>query len=123
VHLPREETIIDVEDKTCQCCGGLKHRIGEDAPERLDVIPTQLKVIVTRRPQICLPRLGRRSGAGPAFGRPGISNTTVTLREPHRRALQRGESPKIGVLVVKREIRLAGLLSAQKSGLFAVGPE
>jgi transposase len=50
-HLPREETIIDVEDKTCQCCGGLKHRIGEDVSERLDVIPTQLKVIVTRRPK------------------------------------------------------------------------
>jgi transposase len=50
-HLPREEIIIDVEDKTCACCGGLKHRIGEDVSERLDVIPTQLKVIVTCRPK------------------------------------------------------------------------
>jgi transposase len=50
-HLPREEIIIDVEDKTCSCCGGLKHRIGEDVSERLDVIPAQLKVIVTRRPK------------------------------------------------------------------------
>jgi len=48
-HLPREEIVIDVEDKTCACCGGLKHRIGEDVSERLDVIPAQLKVIVTRR--------------------------------------------------------------------------
>ena len=50
-HLPREETLIDVEEKTCPCYGGLKHRIGEDVSERLDVIPTQLKVIVTRRPK------------------------------------------------------------------------
>jgi transposase len=50
-HLPREEIVIDVEDKTCACCGGLKHRIGEDVSERLDVVPTQLNVIVTRRPK------------------------------------------------------------------------
>jgi len=50
-HLPREEIVIDAEDKTCACCGGLKHRIGEDVSERLDVIPARLKVIVTRRPK------------------------------------------------------------------------
>jgi transposase len=50
-HLPREEVVIDVADKTCPCCGGLKHRIGEDVSERLDVIPARLKVIVTRRPK------------------------------------------------------------------------
>jgi transposase len=50
-HLPREEIIIDVADKTCACCGGLKHRIGEDVSERLDVMPAQFKVIVTRRPK------------------------------------------------------------------------
>src|SRR6266446_389359 len=51
VHLPREEIVIDVADKTCACCGGLKHRIGEDVSERLDVIPAQFKVIVMRRPK------------------------------------------------------------------------
>jgi transposase len=50
-HLPREEIVINIEDKTCACCGGLKHRIGEDVSERLDVIPAQFKVIVTRRPK------------------------------------------------------------------------
>jgi transposase len=50
-HLPREEIVIDVADKTCACCGGLKHRIGEDVSERLDVIPAQFKVLVTRRPK------------------------------------------------------------------------
>jgi transposase len=51
LHLPREEIVIDVEDKTCACCGGRKHRIGEDVSERLDVIPARFKVIVTRRPK------------------------------------------------------------------------
>jgi hypothetical protein len=36
-----------------------------DVSERLDVIPAQLKVVVTRRFQICLPRLRRRSEPGP----------------------------------------------------------
>ena len=51
LHLPREEIVIDVADKTCACCGGLKHCIGEDVAERLDVIPAQFKVIVTHRPK------------------------------------------------------------------------
>jgi transposase len=50
-HLPREEIVIDVADKTCPCCGGLKHRIGEDVSERLDMIPAQFKVLVLRRPK------------------------------------------------------------------------
>lgn len=50
-HLPREEITIDVADKTCPCCGGLKHRIGEDVSERLDMIPAQFKVLVMRRPK------------------------------------------------------------------------
>jgi len=51
LHLPREEIVIDVADKTCACCGGLKHLIGEDVSERLDMIPAQFKVTVTRRPK------------------------------------------------------------------------
>ena len=50
LHLPREE-VIDVADKTCACCGGLKLRIGEDVLQRLDLVPAQFKVIVTRRPK------------------------------------------------------------------------
>ncbi|MFC5483299.1 IS66 family transposase zinc-finger binding domain-containing protein, partial [Microvirga aerilata] len=37
-HLPRVETIIDVEDTTCPCCRNLLHRIGEDISERLDIV-------------------------------------------------------------------------------------
>ncbi|MDZ4056482.1 MAG: IS66 family transposase, partial [Polynucleobacter sp.] len=29
-HLPRVETLVDVEDKTCPCCSGGLHLIGED---------------------------------------------------------------------------------------------
>jgi transposase len=50
-HLPREEIIVEPADKSCPCCGGAMHVMGEDRSERLDVIPAQFKVIVTRRPK------------------------------------------------------------------------
>ncbi|KQV14334.1 transposase [Rhizobium sp. Root1203] len=49
-HLPRFEEIIEPESLICTCGGGL-HCIGEDVSERLDVIPAQFRVIVTRRPK------------------------------------------------------------------------
>jgi len=50
-HLPRIETIVDIEDKACPCCKGVLHQIGEDVSERLDVVPAQFRVLVTRRPK------------------------------------------------------------------------
>jgi transposase len=50
-HLPRIETLIDIEDKTCPGCRGGLHRIGEDVAERLDIVPAQLRVLVVRRPK------------------------------------------------------------------------
>ncbi len=50
-HLPRIELIVDVEDKTCPCCGGALHVIGEDRAEMLDYVPAQLRVKVIRRPR------------------------------------------------------------------------
>src|SRR3954447_8957216 len=50
-HLPRIETLIDVEDKSCSCCGGALHVIGEDTSEMLDIVPAQLRVKVVRRPR------------------------------------------------------------------------
>ena len=50
-HLPRIEQIIDVQDKTCPCCRGELHAMGEDVSERLDIVPAQFRVIVTRRPK------------------------------------------------------------------------
>ncbi|WP_073256633.1 IS66 family transposase [Shimia gijangensis] len=48
-HLERIEKIIEPET-TCTC-GAVRHVIGEDISERLDVIPAQFRVIVTRRPK------------------------------------------------------------------------
>src|SRR5215213_4307195 len=50
-HLPRIETLVDVEDKSCPCCGGALHMIGEDTSEMLDFVPAQLRVKVIRRPR------------------------------------------------------------------------
>ena len=50
-HLQRVEIVVDIDDKSCSCCGGALHVIGEDRSERLDVIPTQHRVLVTRRPK------------------------------------------------------------------------
>ena len=49
-HLPRIEEVIEPEETTCGC-GTERHVIGEDVSERLDVIPAQFRVIVTRRPK------------------------------------------------------------------------
>jgi transposase len=51
LHLPRFEIVVDVESKACPCCSGQLHRIGEDVSERLDIIPAQIRVLVTRRPK------------------------------------------------------------------------
>jgi transposase len=50
-HLERIEQVVDIEDKGCPCCGGTLHQIGEDVSERLDVVPTTFRVLVTRRPR------------------------------------------------------------------------
>ena len=50
-HLPRDEVVIEPASTVCPCCGGALHRIGEDVAERLDVIPAQFRVLVTRRPK------------------------------------------------------------------------
>jgi transposase len=50
-HLPRVHVTIAPEDTNCPCCRAPMHVIGEDAAERLDVIPAQFRVIVTHRPK------------------------------------------------------------------------
>ncbi|SOE01850.1 IS66 family transposase [Caenispirillum bisanense] len=51
--LPEIERVIDVapEDKVCPCCKGERHVIGEDVSRRLDVVPVQYRILVTRRPR------------------------------------------------------------------------
>src|SRR5437660_6794804 len=50
-HLPRIEVVVDLDAKTCPCCKGDLHQIGEDKSERLDMVPAQFRVVVTRRPK------------------------------------------------------------------------
>ena len=49
-HLPRIDEVIEPESTICGC-GCERHVIGEDVSERLDIIPAQFRVIVTRRPK------------------------------------------------------------------------
>jgi len=49
-HLPRIEEMIEPESTICDC-GHERHMIGEDVSERLDIVPAQFRVIVTRRPK------------------------------------------------------------------------
>ncbi len=51
-HLPRIEVDLAPEATTCPCCQAAMVVIGEDRAERLDVIPAQFRVLVTRRPKL-----------------------------------------------------------------------
>jgi transposase len=50
-HLPRVERVIEPDNILCPCGCGEMTRISEDISERLDLIPAQLRVLVTRRPK------------------------------------------------------------------------
>lgn len=51
-HLPRVEVVVEPTETTCPCCRGAMVEIGVDSSERLDVIPAQFRVIVTKRPKL-----------------------------------------------------------------------
>jgi transposase len=51
-HLPRIELVLAPEATSCPCCQGPLVEIGVDAAERLDVIPAQFRVVVTKRPKL-----------------------------------------------------------------------
>jgi transposase len=65
-HLPRIEVVIEPDSPTC-ACGSCQHRIGKDVSERLDIVPAQFRIIVTR-----------------ALNSPAALAPTVSLRLPHR---------------------------------------
>lgn len=50
-HLPLVEVVIAPASTTCPCCAGPLHLIGEDVARRLDVVPAQYRILVTRRPK------------------------------------------------------------------------
>lgn len=64
-HLPRIEVVLTPESTACPCCAAAMVEIGADTSERLDVIPAQFRVIVTKRP-----KLACRSCAGVVVQRP-----------------------------------------------------
>jgi transposase len=66
-HLPHEEVVIEPESKTCPCCGGELHAIGEDVSKRLDKVPAKVRVIVTRRPKYAC-RSCEKTGADEVAG-------------------------------------------------------
>ena len=49
--LPRIEEVIEPDITQCRCGCGEMVRIGEERTERLDIVPAQLRVIVTVRPK------------------------------------------------------------------------
>jgi transposase len=49
--LPRLERVVEPDSLECPCGGGRMHKIGEDRTERLDIVPAQLRVLVTVRPK------------------------------------------------------------------------
>lgn len=51
-HPPRVEVSLEPEGTECPCCKGTMAMIGADTSERLDVIPAQFRVLVTRRPKL-----------------------------------------------------------------------
>ena len=79
-HLPRVEEVIEPEASVCICGGGL-HQIGEDVSERLDVIPAQFRVIVTRRPKYACRSCsnGVVQAPAPAWLIPGGMPTEATV--------------------------------------------
>ena len=49
--LPRIERIVEPDSLECPCGCKEMHKIGEDRSERLDIVPAQLRVLVTVRPK------------------------------------------------------------------------
>jgi len=62
--LPRIERVIEPESLACPCGCGEMIRIGEDVSERLDIVPAELRVLVTIRPRYACPK--GRSGVAQA---------------------------------------------------------
>ena len=49
-HLPRVDIVIEPQSKSCPCCQGQLHLIGEEISEMLDVVPAVLRVKRIHRP-------------------------------------------------------------------------
>ena len=68
--LPRIETVIEPDSVTCPCGCGDMVKIGQDISERLDIVPAQLRVLVTIRPRYACPK--GRAGVAQARAKPHL---------------------------------------------------
>lgn len=78
-HLEQIEKVMEPEEQICACGACARVKIGEDVSERLDVVATKFRVIVTRRPRyacaacresiVQAPALARLIEGGIATGR------------------------------------------------------
>jgi transposase len=82
-HLPRVEIVVDIDSRTCPCCQGELHRIGEDKSERLDIVPAQFRVLVTCRPKYACRRCedGVQQALAPARLIEGGMPTEATIAQ------------------------------------------
>jgi len=84
-HLPRYEVIVDIEDRACPCCGKALTPIGEVRTEQLDIVPSQLRVRVTRRPRYACRGCDEAVVIAPAPDRPvegGMPTEALAGRTP-----------------------------------------
>ena len=80
--LPRIERVIEPESLECPCGCGQMHKIGEDRTERLDIVPAQLRVLVTVRPKYacraCTDGVAHSDTSDQVFRRHMISHSGVS---------------------------------------------
>ena len=79
--LLRVEEVIEPESVECPCGCGAMHKIGEDHSERLDIVPAQLRVIVTVRPKYACRTCagGVKQAPGPSWLIEGGLPTEATI--------------------------------------------
>lgn len=110
-HLPRIEEAIEPASLVC-ACRGYMHCIGEDTSERLDVIPAQFRVIVTRRPKYACRTCTDGVVQAPAPARliPGDLPTEATIAHVLVSKFEGDRGPS-GAAKAPKELRPSSLVS------------
>src|ERR1019366_8083182 len=123
-HLPRVEIVVDIDSRTCPCCQGELHRIGEGKSERLDIVPAQFRVLVTRRPKYACRRCedGVVQGLAPArlierIARLYAVEKDVRGRSPEERRAVRSLKSRPLIAALEPWLRIKLGLISQKSKL------
>ena len=114
-HLPRIEVTLTPEDTACPCCRAEMTVIGEDTSERLDVIPVQFRVIVTKRPKLACRACPGIVVQEPAPSRLIEGGIPTDAMVAHVLGALRPLAPAATVVVVAREGSFAAAASAPSS--------